>query len=202
MKKYSLFIALAALLGFSSCSTLRIEKRHYTGGWYVDFGNNISKQTPEQAEQNNSSVESLQEITDDVSDNIAEQLPTFADDNTASSSVPASRVTPPLQSTEQEAVITQEDQRMSQSTQVAPTIAKQEEQGSSSAPADVPFWALFILAIFIPPLAVFLKQGVTNLFWIDLLCALFGCGFLFMPYFGGLFLVAVVIAILVIFDVI
>ncbi|MEO0483725.1 MAG: YqaE/Pmp3 family membrane protein [Planctomycetota bacterium] len=42
----------------------------------------------------------------------------------------------------------------------------------SSAPAAVPQIVLIILAIVIAPLAVFLKLGIGQHFWISLVCSL------------------------------
>jgi len=72
--------------------------------------------------------------------------------------------------------------------------------------SDVMLVILVILAIVLPPLAVFLYEGVTNRFWIDLIVALIGwglAGWLFggtLAAIGGLF--AIVYALLIVLEVI
>ncbi len=50
------------------------------------------------------------------------------------------------------------------------------KKNSSSPASDVDTILLVILAILIPPLAVFLFEGVTTRFWIDLILAIIGWG--------------------------
>ncbi len=65
-----------------------------------------------------------------------------------------------------------------------------------------------IAAIFFPPIGIFIKENwrTTNWFWITLIMCLVAIGFLgvgnagFGAIFGGLWLVAIIIALLVIFD--
>jgi uncharacterized membrane protein YqaE (UPF0057 family) len=64
---------------------------------------------------------------------------------------------------------------------------------------------LVILALIIPPLAVFLYEGATKRFWIDLILALvfYGVGFGLLGGIGGLLgLVAVIYALLIVLEVI
>ena len=60
---------------------------------------------------------------------------------------------------------------------------------------------LIILAILIPPLAVFIYEGATSRFWIDLILAIigYGVGFLFFPHLAFLCgLAAVIYALLIV----
>ena len=64
---------------------------------------------------------------------------------------------------------------------------------------------LIILAILIPPLAVFIYEGATSRFWIDLILAIigYGVGFLFFPHLAFLCgLAAVIYALLIVLEVI
>lgn len=64
---------------------------------------------------------------------------------------------------------------------------------------------LVILAILIPPLAVFIYEGATSRFWIDLILAIigYGVGFLFFPHLAFLCgLAAVIYALLIVLEVI
>jgi uncharacterized membrane protein YqaE (UPF0057 family) len=201
MKRYSLFILLAAVVFFSSCSTLRIEKRKYTGGWYVDFGNNAKPQA---------GVDHPQEEITATEAVAAEQqeaaavAPVFSEgDNCAQN---------PVAGTPGETIIiapTNDEERAvtnSPAEQKQTPVAKHNKRTSvpSSEPADDMLILLVILAIFIPPLAVYLKEGVTPMFWITLILWLIGGAFLFgrfgYGYIGGLGLLAIVLALLVVFD--
>ena len=80
------------------------------------------------------------------------------------------------------------------------------KQKRSNAPSsDVELIILVILALIIPPLAVFLFEGSTQRFWIDLILALFGYGVGFW-LLGGLgwicALVSVIYALLIVLEVI
>jgi uncharacterized membrane protein YqaE (UPF0057 family) len=76
--------------------------------------------------------------------------------------------------------------------------------GSASAAADptVMLIIMVILCFIIPPLAIFIKEKATGRFWLDLILALIGSGFLWFGGYGwGLaWAAAVVIALLVLFD--
>ncbi len=73
-------------------------------------------------------------------------------------------------------------------------------QGTQDTTDDDRMILLVILAILLPPLAVYLAQGVGTWFWVTLLLCLFGGGFLWVgAYFGGLWLVAIILALLVVF---
>lgn len=83
----------------------------------------------------------------------------------------------------------------------------QKELKSKSAPSPVDDTAmliiLVILAIIIPPLAVFIYEGATNRFWIDLILAIIGWGVGFW-LLGGLGflcgLAAVIYALLIVLE--
>lgn len=78
------------------------------------------------------------------------------------------------------------------------------KKNSSSPASDVATILLVILAILIPPLAVFLFEGVTSRFWIDLILAILGWGA--FGLFGGFLwlcgLIAVIYALLIVLNVI
>jgi uncharacterized membrane protein YqaE (UPF0057 family) len=80
------------------------------------------------------------------------------------------------------------------------------KQQPSNAPAsDVGLILLVILALLIPPLAVFLFEGSTQRFWIDLILALvgYGVGFWLLGGLGWICaLVSVIYALLIVLEVI
>ncbi len=201
MKNYSLLLALIAIIGFSSCQSLRIEKRQYTGGWYVDFSNN------KKAEGQTAKTDREEPVATVA---VAEQQPE------AEVTSPWNWTTNDNGSNQQMATTTGANYTVispasptESSESVAPEtinnperVKKEREQTNApEAGGDTNLILLFILALLLPPLAVYLKQGLTTIFWIDLILAILGSGFLFYTYIGGFFLVAVVIAILVVFDV-
>lgn len=63
---------------------------------------------------------------------------------------------------------------------------------------------LIILALLLPPLAVWLKDGktATTLFWITLILCLLGGGFWLGWFFGGFYGIAILLAILRVLDII
>jgi uncharacterized membrane protein YqaE (UPF0057 family) len=64
---------------------------------------------------------------------------------------------------------------------------------------------LVILALILPPLGVYLKDGgITGLFWLTLILCLVGGGGIFGIgfYFGGLWGIAIILALLRVFDII
>lgn len=84
-------------------------------------------------------------------------------------------------------------------------ISSEEKISAKNSPAqdiDGETVLLLILSFLIPPLAVYLKENtVSQWFWITLLLCLVGsAGFFFLPFAGVAWLVAIVIAILVVFE--
>jgi uncharacterized membrane protein YqaE (UPF0057 family) len=203
MKK--LLFPFICILAFTitSCSGLRIEKRHYNGGFYVETGTK-TKSKAERIEtesvaikQNAPESNSTLPVTESI-----ENPPVASADNSATSEesgktnvakviIDKIKSTSPAAKTETNISTAEENK-----------VVTTEAENSSAPAADVPLWVYVLLALFIPPLAVYLKQGVTNMFWIDLVLFILGYGLLsFSFYLWGAALAAVVIAFLVIFDV-
>lgn len=77
------------------------------------------------------------------------------------------------------------------------------EQNGAAGDSDLELILLVIIAIIIPPLAVFLYEGVTNRFWIDLILAILGYGIGFGVLgvsWGLLGLIAVIYALLIVLE--
>lgn len=196
MKKYYLFIPLAFLLVFTSCSNLRIEKRHYNKGFYVDFSNDSKTKAAVATDEQTAVVADAAPSQTQMADPAVQQPASVSTPDVLPAAAPSAENKTVVPAVSQNSAVqpsTQHDATVG--------VAEKAPAAQPGSDADTNLVLLFILALLIPPLAVFLKQGVTTIFWIDLICALFGCGFLFAPYFGGLFLAAIVIAILVVFDV-
>ncbi len=194
MKKYYLFVFLAALIGLSSCNTLRIEKRHYNKGFYVDFGNDKS----DRATAGHSEQEAA----------VAVEVAPQPEQENSDRAIPATIITGT--SVEHTAGVTSaSDEVINEPTQTESTRTEVDQQMdatrvesdapvSSSGDSDVALILLVILAIILPPLAVFLVEGTSKWFWVTLILCIFGGGFFFTPYLGGLWLIAAIIALLVV----
>lgn len=73
------------------------------------------------------------------------------------------------------------------------------KKGSSTTAGDVDLVILVILAIFIPPLAVYLKEGATSRFVLDLILALIGVvGWWIFPFAGLAYLAAIIYALIIV----
>jgi uncharacterized membrane protein YqaE (UPF0057 family) len=198
-----LTIAVLALV-LSSCSGLRIEKRHYSGGFYVETGSKNKNYNKAEVLQEQPSVNNASAVND-------------ADTRTPEMNAPRTETAPantPVFSGKENIDVQKAPEvaeKTSEYTEGAATPVSQEQQNHKSAtqeeqkpaPAsDVPLWVYVVLALLLPPLAVYLKQGLTNIFWLDLILFILGYGLFRFSYFlWGASLAAVVIALLVVFDV-
>ncbi len=72
---------------------------------------------------------------------------------------------------------------------------------NASSSSDVNLILLFILAIFIPPLAIYLKKkALDKWFWITLILCLLSFSVFFFVFGGLAYLIAIIIALMVVFD--
>lgn len=199
MKKFILPALCLLVLALTSCNNLRIVKRHYTGGFYVETGsgktNHETKSGSNYAAEPSRSVVAEDKLpaTETVVVNHESQKQPAAIAFIAPSE-------PPVITEDNRNTINNNEERI---TNEEKTASEKIKSDSVPTPAgDVPLWVYVLLAIFLPPLAVYLKVGVSNIFWIDLILFILGYGlFRFSFYLWGAALAAVVIAFLVIFDV-
>lgn len=79
-----------------------------------------------------------------------------------------------------------------------------QENKSAAPDSDVMFILQIIFAFLLPPLAVYLKEKVTGRFWLTLILCILSLGGIFWIFYAGglLWLIAVIIALLVVLDVI
>lgn len=74
-------------------------------------------------------------------------------------------------------------------------------KGGDTDKEDIKLILLVILAIFIPPLAVYLKnESIDKWFWITLILCLLSFTAFFFIFGGAFWLIAVIIALLYVFD--
>lgn len=210
MKRSFLFSLTAILLGgiffFSSCAQdrgLTIEKRRYGKGFYVHVSGK-----PETKAEKNTVAEEQSALVQENELPAAEQKTAFNKNNTATQMAESERsaftvqlhpekkkpvpVSPAKKATEQKQPVKEKLKKVLKKTPL------------SQPDGDLDQIIMVILALLIPPLAVYLKEGLSKRFWVDLICYLLGGAFFLTPYFygGGLLLFAVVFAILIVLDVI
>lgn len=202
MKRYIFPLICLLALGLTSCTGIRIEKRHYNGGFYVETGT-----------KNRSTAERIEAEAVAITQNDTEPSSSLSvTESVENPCVAKSENSAPSQESGKNSVVKVVIDKIKGATPAAKTETRSStaeenkvvttEQENSAAPAsDVPLWVYVLLALFIPPLAVYLKQGVTNIFWIDLILFILGYGlFRFSFYLWGAALAAMVIALLVVFD--
>lgn len=202
MKNYIVLFACILAFAVSSCSSLRIEKRHYNGGFYIETGSK-NKTSGIKAEVHSAEIDNVDAKAEQVSV-IAESSETAAAPTpvTPQTAVRENVYTNTAAGNEVNSSEPQTTSETNKSKEAKKQNAVSGKEKTSAPASDVPLWVYVILAILIPPLAVYLKQGLTNMFWIDLILFLLGYGlFRFTPYLWGAAFAAVVIALLVVFDV-
>lgn len=186
---------------FSSCSgNLSVEKRHYRNGFYVHNSGKNQPATSEAVLEKEVVTSETKTFTQEpvaaTEANPVKEEKTTAQTPVAEKQNPVRAKNPvvkPAPASEKPTV---------KETIKTVKAATHKKPGKPAASDEMIL--LVILAILLPPLAIYLKTGITNLFWIDLICFLLGGGLIFSPYFygGGLWLAAIVIALLVVLDVI
>ena len=156
--------------------SISITKRHYTGGYYIDFGNkkkSVSKtETSQPAQQNVASIETkLVNSIPVVSNEVPMQMNMVAVNN----------ISVKREKTKKHAainVITKSaNVEVNNTTNVfSPvsddSITKVSATESSSNAAGMPLILLVIITILIPFLGVGLAKGVHFEFWLDLILTL------------------------------
>lgn len=205
MKRSILIISAIFLsaLFFTSCSglhDLQIEKRHYNKGYYVHYN---GKKPVEAAALNNPEIKEEEKINSPET----EQPMTVIPENEA----PVSQNQPENRPAKT-GFIKEIKHIAAKAHIITPAFspAKQLQQKPASSRKKIPaddgtmLVLLVILAILLSPIAVYLKEGATTRFWIDLICWLLGGGFFLTPFFygGGLLLFAIIFALLIVLDVI
>jgi uncharacterized membrane protein YqaE (UPF0057 family) len=210
MKRIGFLLSFSALflagLFFNSCSSekgLVIEKRHYGNGYYVHVNKGADKKS-ESADAFSvvatPAVNQTEQIS--VADNQSVAAVRPQEKNIPSSCCGTTQKKGPQQvfSVSQKPAPKNSPVAAKKHSLKKPTDTKD----SKPAAGDVDQIILVLLAIFLSPLAVYLKEGATNRFWLDLVCWLLGGGLVFSPFFygGALILFAIIFAVLIVLDVI
>lgn len=197
MKKV-LFILSAAFL-MASCQSVDIVKRKYSGGYYVNIKNN-----PQRADDNSKA----DVVTNTTAAGISHQQLLPARIAPAPLAPATVATTTQQQESMRSAVgVAQENERPGTTNPVDAdnrVVTAPKPTPPADGGGDVSQIVMIIIALLIPPLAVWLKEGITQRFWIDLICFLLGGGFFFTPYYygGALMLFAIIFAVLIVLDMI
>jgi uncharacterized membrane protein YqaE (UPF0057 family) len=207
--KTTVILFLATLLFATSCSNkFSLVKRKYNKGFYVSV--NKKSTAPQQTHRN----EAKQKITEETV--AVEVVPAKSNVTTY---VPVDKVsTAPVAANNKTARSSESKKEQKENTNVTAAATDQitfnskneikpvpAATKSNASDSEVHLVLLVILAILLPPLAVYLKhKTIDTWFWITLILTLLGYGLIFGAQgWGGAFaLAAVVIALLYVFDVI
>lgn len=221
--KLKIFMSgLVAAVLLSACSTGNdvvsgngIQKRKYNDGYYISWGKNYKKNKTDEKVEDFTSTENLTEKSEVELSEQSVQLALNSETEETFVFVPVveeNEVVNEIQTTPSQQIsnplgVTEKNDRtiVRPSRKFSPKSMRKAVDNNASTAADTNTILLVILALFIPPLAVFLFEGATGRFWIDLILALIGWGvgwWLLGPIGWVCGLVAVIYAILIILGVI
>ena len=195
-----MFFALA------SCSDkFTLMKRKYNKGFYVSIK---GKSANKNVASNSAITKPMAKCNEFVSTEVAKTEP--ASPATAVLRVNDQKPSAKRAAIKKEIQLLASASRLNKESHVFPVKKVSQFKALSLAPnkkdasdADVKLVLLVILAIFVPPLAIYLKdnKAVSNWFWITLiLCLVSLLGFYLFVYGSLLWLVAVIIALLRVFN--
>ena len=197
---FSLSVIFLGALLLNSCASEKnfiVEKRHYESGYYVHIGKNHSEKNVVDEKKN--LVDEKKNLSVSFTENnVAAENP-VTQNNFVSTASGVTELKTSLRS-----------HKSVKGNIIEPSPGENKIQKiflpkSKTKPAEdsLTLILLVLLAIIISPLAVFIKEGATKRFWIDLILWLVGGGIIFASYFGSLILLlAIVYAILIVADVI
>lgn len=218
--KTILSLTILTVLLVSSCGTSNevtngglFQKRKYNKGFYWNRGSNL---------KNSEGIASA-EMIKNVDENSEETFYASSSENEiiASRSVDEVLNSDAVQDAEQSEILKVQEEVSTQSDvnernvtlrNIKSNGLKKEKRikskGKDFGPvpaSNLPFIVMIILAILLPPLAVFLFEGASTRFWFDLVFFLIGAGvgFILFGALGAIFaLLAIVYALLIICNVI
>ncbi|MCD6066997.1 MAG: hypothetical protein K0S33_1823 [Bacteroidetes bacterium] len=204
-KTYLLLAALGLVFLVSSCkNTMDVTKRRYTKGYHFD--KHKSPLTPQEGVAKQSTKEPISDMEPvaqslPASQATAPQIKGGIQENTSLNGFTkkTSKTTVSLPATEKNDVeqTTIKNKQLKQGTRVQ----QKESQSTGGGDSDVKMILCIILALFIPPLAMYLWDKQTDVWFIvDLILFLLLFSWFFLGPFGLLGLAAIVIAILRILD--
>jgi uncharacterized membrane protein YqaE (UPF0057 family) len=210
MKKILFGTTLVFALVLSSCSTFKkvdIVKRHYKGGYHIAVRDQKTKTEPVAVVKDKQSPDAVATVTPANTVTATPEQPvvqpTAVQENTPVVTAQKTETTtgskkadksssPAIASVKKEPAKTKHQLRM-------PTYKSKTWSASrSTSGGDVNLIILVILAVILPPLAVYLAEGLTGKFWLTLILCLVGGGLAIgiAGYLGLAWLIAIIIALL------
>jgi uncharacterized membrane protein YqaE (UPF0057 family)/predicted RNA-binding protein YlxR (DUF448 family) len=209
MKKVSqVLVAVLVAVGLFSCNVIDITKKRYSNGYYISRSGNRNadakakesatkeKTSDVQVAANQNKVEALP--SGSTQDNVVTPENTEETEavNTASSKIVTTKTKAKhskkeIQETNSKPVFAVKSSKLAVSLlQIKEKKAIEKESKSDKRDDGVHLLLLFILALILPPVAVFLKKGLDTMFWLSLILTIL----FWVP--------GVIFALLVVFDVI
>lgn len=172
----ALSILFLAVLVFSSCSNVRnlsIEKRHYGKGYYVHAN---GKRTPANDDAKTDEVAAIKQTVAVETAIASEATPTAAVNNEAAPVTTSAPVQKPAVAANipTPEVVAEPMRTVTKNTKAEQTKAVRtaSKKAKSATADDVSMILIIILCFLLPPLAVYLSEGLTTNFWIDLILTL------------------------------
>lgn len=227
MRKLLLLSIVGAIL--VSCGTSNsvvnngmFQKRKYTSGWFLKKNKSVEKKA---ANEENLALEEVEkeflkteqsstpEKKESVSSSkvVVKRKQATSNDDSSFDKKSRTKESSKRKSTQRIKSISKESQTADNSTIALEKFGHEEEthkkqnknyDNSSSSSGDLELILLVLLAIILPPLAVYLVQDTSTMFVVDLILFLIGWSSFWFFSLGGLAaLAAVVIALLVVFGV-
>jgi uncharacterized membrane protein YqaE (UPF0057 family) len=220
MKQFNfLILGIISTMILSACSTSNevvggvFQKRKHTGGVYWDRTEKVKTSAQKEEEEMEFDIYKLEEAKQKKYASVTTiKSETQTPENTVVASAESEDFDDLVVTEESKPVIeatvsttTTENEKTVASTKNNKEVKKFGSKKTNPVDEDVMLIILVILAILIPPLAVFIYEGATNRFWIDLVLAIlgFGVGFWLLGGLGWLCgLAAVIYALLIVLEVI
>jgi uncharacterized membrane protein YqaE (UPF0057 family) len=220
MKQFNfLILGIISTMILSACSTSNevvggvFQKRKHTGGVYWDRTEKVKTSAQKEEEEMEFDIYKLEEAKQKKYASVTTiKSETQTPENTVVASAESEDIDGLVIDEESKPVIeatvsttTTENEKTLAASETKTIVNKQNTNKQTPVDEDVMFIILIILAFLIPPLAVFIYEGATNRFWIDLVLAIlgFGVGFWLLGGLGWLCgLAAVIYALLIVLEVI
>jgi len=171
-----LFLAGILLSSCARLSTISITKRHYRGGYYVDWGSNKPVVPTADDRVTSSPVTKIPSTVPQVDlKNYTPEEKTLAHLTEIPAIKPATaKKKQPHANYYASTKTDYVPERKTEESEFVPYAPSTNENlnqtGESSN--DAPNWVIILFAILIPPVGVALKFGIVDKFWIDLLLTL------------------------------
>lgn len=179
MKKSTLLFSVIffAALFFSSCANrnLTIEKRHYGKGYYVHTTGKRQIEKPVKTEaialhETQPTSEKTEVAVNKSKDAAPVMAPASSEKKTGKTNKASAKNTSAKEVIAEPVRAVEKNSSVSEKTEAVRSVSKKGK--IPSAASDEMLILIIILCFFLPPLAVYLSEGITTNFWIDLILTL------------------------------